>query len=370
MNYPNDIKPLTGLRFFAAFWLLCYFFWQRIDLNLGIRPNIIANGNYGVDLFFILSGFVLAHVYGPNVEKDDFTFRGFMWARLARVYPLHIVTFAIMFMIWLVGSRLGQPIQEKAFDTSQIPFHLSLTHAWGFLKSDGWNFPSWSISAEWFAYLTFPLTFAVVDCFGKRPLLGLALVVAMFYTASFFFASYGVEYTDMTWQGGALRIIPSFMAGMMLWQIGRRGLFNPKFARPVFVFAIIALLIVTIDGVHPHFVWPLLLAIVFLLAESSKTKGQEVIATKTFVYLGEISFAMYMIHLPVDIVTSRIVGYLMPQLDAQFHGFISFGFGIINTFIGAAILNAIVEKPMRDFMRERIKFKARPKNIYANAKFG
>ncbi len=104
MLYPADIRPLTGLRFVAAFWLLIYFFWERFDLGPRDSIGIVQAGNYGVDLFFILSGFVLAHVYGPQVEAKAFSWRSFVWARLARIYPLHLICLVAMVAIWAAGS--------------------------------------------------------------------------------------------------------------------------------------------------------------------------------------------------------------------------------------------------------------------------
>ena len=173
MNYPNDIKPLTGLRFFAAFWLLLYFFWGRLGLDDAFFPNIIKMGYMGVDLFFILSGFVLAHVYGPQFEKEKYSYGSFVWARLARVYPLHLICLLAMIGVWAIGVKIGANFAPKAFDVSQLPFHIALLQAWGTVKSDGWNFPSWSISAEWFAYFTFPTTYFIGLRFKKLPILGL-----------------------------------------------------------------------------------------------------------------------------------------------------------------------------------------------------
>ena len=65
--YPQELKPLTSLRFIAAFWVLLYHFKDHLGLDLG-RFGLVAHGYLGVDLFFILSGFILAHVYLGEVE--------------------------------------------------------------------------------------------------------------------------------------------------------------------------------------------------------------------------------------------------------------------------------------------------------------
>lgn len=59
--YPSDIRPLTSLRICAALWVLVYHFRNHLDLGLG-HTGLVAKGYLGVDLFFILSGFILSHV--------------------------------------------------------------------------------------------------------------------------------------------------------------------------------------------------------------------------------------------------------------------------------------------------------------------
>ena len=154
--YPSDIRPLTSLRICAALWVLVYHFRNHLDLGLD-RFGLAFKGYLGVDLFFILSGFILSHVYTRAWAERRFHYGSFLWARLARVYPVHLVTLGATIAIWLVALRLGVGFEPQAFDPRMLPQHLLLVHAWGTTPTVQWNFPSWSISAEWFAYLCFPV---------------------------------------------------------------------------------------------------------------------------------------------------------------------------------------------------------------------
>ena len=99
---------LDGLRAIAAYWVL--FFHLEIFIA-GVTTKsvsqIFAKGYLGVDIFFVLSGFVLAHVYAERADSSDLNYGRFLWARLARIYPLHLITFialvpvAILNEIWL-----------------------------------------------------------------------------------------------------------------------------------------------------------------------------------------------------------------------------------------------------------------------------
>lgn len=351
MEYPNDIKPLTGLRFIAAMWLLVYFFWKRLGLD-GYVPDVVAFGYMGVDLFFILSGFVLAHVYGPQIEAAKYNHKSFIWARLARIYPLHFAMLSVMIGLWLVGTKLGFSYDAHAFDVSQLPYHLALLQAWGFVNSDGWNFPSWSISAEWFAYLTFPISFYLASRFKNSKLAGLLAVSALFLAIYNVTALVGkMELTNMTWEGGILRIIPAFTAGVMMWFIGR----DIRIGKTAAYFGVIgsfaALLVSMVIFKSPTMIWFALAAIVFFFAETSKYENQGICSNKVWVYLGEVSFAMYMVHLPVDILTCKGITKFANEFHDTHH-YVCFFAGMALSLTTAIIAHELFEKPVRNFMRK------------------
>ncbi|MBJ7448713.1 MAG: acyltransferase, partial [Brevundimonas sp.] len=87
---PADLRALTTLRFFAALWVVLFAAWPHLDV--AFTPNVVAKGYLGVETFFILSGFILSHVYLEGAGTKRFSYGGFLWARLARVYPLHLAT--------------------------------------------------------------------------------------------------------------------------------------------------------------------------------------------------------------------------------------------------------------------------------------
>jgi peptidoglycan/LPS O-acetylase OafA/YrhL len=158
MTPPLDIKPLTSLRFFAAFWVVTYHYWPKLAVTG--TPALVAKGYLGVELFFILSGFILCHVYLPSFEAQRFRYGEFLWARLARIYPMHLATLVGIGLMGGAALAAGFPVEHNLLSLAALPANLALVHAWGFAPVVGWNHPSWSISAEWFAYLAFPL-FAV-----------------------------------------------------------------------------------------------------------------------------------------------------------------------------------------------------------------
>ncbi|NQE64313.1 acyltransferase [Caulobacter sp. RHG1] len=356
--YPTDIRPLTSLRICAAIWVLVYHFRDHLALGLD-RYGLIAKGYLGVDLFFILSGFILSHVYTRAVADKRFNYGSFLWARLARVYPVHLVTLAATLAIWMVAVKLGATFDPVAFDLRSLPQHLLLIHAWGTTPTVQWNFPSWSISAEWFAYLGFPLAAMASLGLRARPrlLVGLALLlfVAMFLGAK----REGVLFTDMTAQIGAIRIIPSFLMGAALHRLGSSSTLPDGWAGPGALIATAWIMVAATLRLSDLYIWPALAVVIFCLAEAAKIGATGLMTAPAMVYLGEVSYAVYMTHLPVDIAYFHALVRVAPSLSGvgAFVGWLGV-FGVCLAVSVAAY--HLVERPARDWLRAHDPFRPQP----------
>lgn len=309
LAYPQDLKPLTSLRFIAAFWVLLYHFKDHLGLNLG-QFGLVADGYLGVDLFFTLSGFILAHVYLTSLEDGRFGYGGFLKNRVARVYPLHLAALAAMIVLFVGASALGAGVgSPDAFKLADLPAHLLMIHAWGATSAVGWNFPSWSISAEWLAYLLFPLVAGLVlkakRWSGAFALGAIALCVASFWALSNLHQVLpwvGRDFSQMTAQIGALRIIPSFLLGVALYSFGRAHAAPKSWAWPITLVSAGWIIAVTSLNLWEGLVWFGLAGLLYGLAETSRHGVDAPMSGRVFVFLGAASYALYMIHLPIDIV--------------------------------------------------------------------
>jgi peptidoglycan/LPS O-acetylase OafA/YrhL len=106
----RQLPSLTPLRGVAALWVVLYHYCGTAQYlpNLDITPYsyFISKGYLGVDLFFMLSGFVMAHVYHDAFsESIGRHYRGFLVARIARLYPLHIFNL-LLFVATAAASQL------------------------------------------------------------------------------------------------------------------------------------------------------------------------------------------------------------------------------------------------------------------------
>ena len=294
------IKPLTALRFFAAFWVVLFHYWPK--LNVGFTPALAAKGYLGVEAFFVLSGFILCHVYLSGFGEGRFRYGDFLWNRLARVYPLHLATLVGVGAMAVAGTIAGMNVDPNILSWKALPANLLLVHAWGFAPVAGWNHASWSISAEWFAYLSFPAFAFAAWKLRERPVaavLGALAIIAGLYPA--FEALAGFPLTEATIQWGALRIVPCFAFGCALHALWRSGRFPSRLSG----YGAALLGMATLGAVQfnaPDLVIVMLLGGLIFMIASLAQAGFEFAGQSVFVYLGEISYSTYMICIPWKIL--------------------------------------------------------------------
>ena len=294
------IKPLTALRFFAAFWVVLYHYWP--NLAVGFTPALAAKGYLGVEAFFVLSGFILCHVYLAGFGKGRFRYGDFLWNRLARVYPLHLATLAGVGLMALAGTLAGLAVDPNILSWASLPANVLLVHAWGLAPVAVWNHASWSISAEWFAYLTFPVFAFLAWRLRERPftavIAALALIAVVYPV---FEAIAGFSLTEATIRWGALRIVPCFAYGCALHALWRSGRFPSRLAAPGAAVLALAILAAIAVGAPDLSIVMLLGGLIFMLASLASVCSRFA-SRKVFVYLGEISYSTYMICIPWKII--------------------------------------------------------------------
>jgi peptidoglycan/LPS O-acetylase OafA/YrhL len=367
---PQNLKALTALRFIAAMWVVSFDYWH--DLT-AVTPRLVGKGYLGVELFFVLSGFILSHVYLQGFGARSFRYADFLWARLARVYPVHLVT--LLGMAALVGGAtlLGIQAGDKALVWSSLPAQLTLTQAWGLGLHGGWNHPSWSISAEWFAYLTFPAFAWAAWRLRRRP--GLALLLALVLVAALetgFERLAGFPLTQATIAWGALRIVPCFALGCavyLLWS--ERPILRPSVATAGAAASLAAILLVSQAGAPDAVAIALFGGLIYSLAGLASA-GSRLLTAAPLVYLGEVSFAVYMVCIPWQLVfekaAHRVFG--LPEGPMPPALWLAMFAGVIPA---AMVLHHLVERPARDamrrhgvpFQRDRTRLRARSAAVAA-----
>jgi peptidoglycan/LPS O-acetylase OafA/YrhL len=343
-----QIKPLTSLRFFAALWVVLFHYWPH--LAVAGMPPLIAKGYLGVELFFVLSGFILCHVYLPQFEAGAFRYGDFLWARLARIYPMHIATLVGMGLMAGAALALGLSVDPNVLSFAALPANLTLTQAWGLAPVAGWNHPSWSISAEWFAYLAFP-AFAVLTLSVKRwP--GVAVAAALAFLAVLypaFEALAGFPLTRATTAWGALRIIPCFTLGCALYLAWRTSVADGRKALAGALFFTIAVIAAACFRAPDALIVSGFGGLIISLAQVSKA-GSVRFSHPILVYLGEISYSVYMVCIPWEVLFVNVAVKFGHFSGKQLPPLLWMIF-VVTLIPLAAVTHHLIEKPAREGMK-------------------
>jgi peptidoglycan/LPS O-acetylase OafA/YrhL len=331
-------------------WVVAYHFWPMLGRD---RPLMAAKGYLGVDLFFILSGFILCHVYLPPFGARRFSYREFLWARLARIYPTHLVTLIGFGALVYLGSWVGVRAGGNVVVWPSLPAELTLTQAWGLAPLGGWNHPAWSISAEWFAYLCFP-AFAAATWAGRaRP--RLATLIAFGLAIGFeigFERVVHMPLTQATILWGAARILPPFAIGcgmFLLWSShpARTSAIAAAAAGTSLTAALISMGVGAPDWVAIA----LFGGLIYGLASLSSA-GSSLLSGAVWVYLGEVSFALYMISVPWGVAFDKGVNWLLHRPDEVLSPQM-WAIAYLGVIPAAILLHHLVEKPAREALRRR-----------------
>jgi peptidoglycan/LPS O-acetylase OafA/YrhL len=153
-----DFPALTGLRFILAAWVVLYHlkpYWDVISVP--VFGWFFGYGYLAVDVFFGLSGFVIAHHYGYQLIHGGLkAYESFLWRRLARLYPLHIVTLCGIGILVFIAYQSGASVDPENYTFGLFLENIFLIQAWHWPDTLDWNHPAWAISVEWLLYVLSP----------------------------------------------------------------------------------------------------------------------------------------------------------------------------------------------------------------------
>ncbi len=346
---PQDLKALTSLRFFAALWVVLYTYIN--ELKMGVHFGLIDHGYLGVDLFFVLSGFILSHVYLEEFGAGRFNYATFITHRLARIYPLHLATLLFTVLLLGIAAWNGVQLDANAGNPAALPAHLLLVQAWGLAPTASFNHPSWSISAEWFAYLSFPAVAFAAWRLRARPMLATGLSVLLLVVLYIAFdAVTGSPLTHATFQWGALRVVPAFLLGAALYLARRAG--AVKREGVAMAGAMVAGLIIVAAGSYSRADVVIVIACGLLVLSMSGLgrDGTGILSSPLLVYLGEISFASYMVYVPWKWVYLRLVNGLLGTDHAPMP-FIWWFAGLLALVPISMLAHHLIEVPCRGLVR-------------------
>ncbi len=352
MNRRVEALPaLTGVRALAALWVLTFHLaapTKTLFPALRGHVRLVDAGYLGVDVFFVLSGFVLAHAYAERMALQPRALARFFWFRLARVWPLHAAV-----TLGLAAACFAAPYfglrnfaSSPLFDRSALPAQLALVQAW-VSSNPTWNVPSWSVSCEWAAYLAFPFVCLAAGSV-RRPavLLGIAAAVVVGFVVYDELLHAGS--LDLTYQAGLARIACEFTLGVVLERATR--LAETKIADGWLVMAAAVIAIAAWRGsTGPWLVAPIALFVVGLARNQGRVAAA--LSHRWAVWAGERSYAIYLVHGPVMLLAmSAAAPASFAARSVLVRACWPFAV-LVGTVIGAAAAFRFVEEPARKVMR-------------------
>lgn len=346
------IDTLTSLRFLAIFFIFLShlsYFTQYENLK-PIFDNYFYEGYFGVTFFFLLSGFVLCYNYYNRITDIKFD-KVLLFAkrRLARIYPIHVITFVISLPL-LYKDIIKYPIKNL------VNAILNITLLQSFIPNQevyfSFNSVSWNLSSLILFYLMFPVILVLIKKITKDGCCYISILVAIILiTLEFVFISIFKSSNYIHWLfyiSPFFRLIDSSI-GMLLAVMYIKNKNKKMKSSIINIFEILSLVILIIalinfkhiNQVYRYGIYyiPFLSLIIYVYAFQKGVISQ-ILKNKIFVYLGTISFSFYMIHqlvLRYVVHVSFLKGY--PVIIAILSFFIS--------LIGANILYIYFENQLK-----------------------
>jgi len=355
------LENLDSLRGIAAVSVVFLHFSSYLFPAIGASVRqvtpLLDKSYLAVDLFFMLSGFVLALTYHHNFKSlSSAGYIRFSLKRLIRVYPLHFITLMYLVVLrWGIERNIDISADWFQVITSIKTFflNLTLTHSWGIFDNacyicTSWNYPSWSISTEFLSYLLFPFILFLSMKLKKTTIVFSFLVPIIIYFA--IETKFG--HIDVALKWGQFKCLLEVVSGVALYYLYEMKI-GEKLSKHLLLASVVAFVLILQFQLADSITLPLIALMIFIVA-----LNQSLLNYKILKYLGDISFALYLVHVPVQNTFSLIYRYLYSENVKL----MSFSFQIFWLFVCVIIsliladrLHFKIDSPLQTYLREKLK---------------
>jgi peptidoglycan/LPS O-acetylase OafA/YrhL len=342
----RGLHPLTGLRFFAAFYVMTFHFGAAFTARAHMPRQVtvfLQHGNLGVALFFILSGFILYYSYQDNLQSFRDIYKFFV-ARFARLYPVYLLA---LLLGLLVEMRLPRGAEYLVFPMLQSWFPAVSSNGYSIVAQ------AWTLSVEAFFYCCFPFLILLFRRSLSTLTLWLIAGAVFALTVSLKIPMFHSGMHPPSWLANHILLpvlcLPEFVFGMTLGALFlHKQQRNPHsssndwitVAGIVLCFLVIGSgagdLLVSLAGVL-CFGWA-----IYRLADGRGWLST-ILSSKPLMLLGGASYSIYLLQAPNRIIVRRIFGGLHPGLDAVLAPFILIS--------ASCLIFLFYEEPLRGWIR-------------------
>ncbi|WP_081663349.1 acyltransferase family protein [Flavobacterium subsaxonicum] len=339
------LEQLTFTRFIAAIAIVIFHFGAQISLfNNGYVSFIREQANIGVSYFFVLSGFIMIVAYNRFNKIDT---ADYLKNRFARVYPLIAVSVIPFVMAYFLFPG--------TVTLTEIALNLSTLQAWIPGMATVGNYPLWSLTVEGFFYLCFPFLFN--HFYKKYSIAKISVVVFIIWLVSLIVQNYFLNTPfykgNVTPSHDLLYYFPVMHLNQFL--IGNlAGLFfvsrtiNTKRQYDIFVVIILAVLVLLLKypvglSYHNGFLALVFAPLIVVIAQNTGLITK-LFCKKPLVFLGEISYAIYVLQIPVFETGTK----LMEKFGITTNPSAIFCINFIILLVASAICHIYIELPLRN----------------------
>jgi len=358
----NQLNGLYPIRFIAAVAVVYYHFWP--GERKGISAMFLENANEAVNIFFFISGLVLAYANADKIINKKITSFQFLMNRVARLYPMYLLSLVMVLVVSLIYHiELGKTTYYK------LPFELIGIQNW--LYPGSINFPAWSLSVELFFYVSFPF---VITKFYKKiennftsVIIGIAVyfglvavvnLMTMFpesfhlqqianKTSVFNFIKGYVEYNPFLRYGYFLSGICCYIA----WRDKYFANIFTKYHVLIFTLSLMGiglfyyLISLEMDGLMRSGVLVGFYFTLFLSLTYFNSKVHQVLGHPFLLFLGNVSYGIYILQYPIQLFYTSQIGPINTEMHYNFYFLI--------LFTTSALLYRFYEDPLNHFIRRK-----------------
>lgn len=342
-------RDIDGLRAVAVLLVVFFHFF----------PNWLKGGFVGVDIFFVISGYLITGTIVKDIQRNGFSFSAFYARRVRRIFPALIFTLFLSCGLALAAVVLADELlalSRHMLAAAAFASNFLLWHEAGYFDSAAASKPLlhlWSLGVEEQFYLIWPFLMVVCRRAGWNMFRMAALLSGISFSANVIMVwndPTGAFYAPWSrfWEllAGALLVIdetaPAFGARARFAWLHWRG-FRPDSCKAAMGLSLIAVAVVCLKkhSAFPGF-WAMLptLGAVFIIgAGKTAWLNARVLQSGFFVHIGRISYPLYLVHWPVFVFAAYALGKV-PTVSQKY-------LLILSSFLLAQAVYQIIERPIR-----------------------
>jgi peptidoglycan/LPS O-acetylase OafA/YrhL len=380
-RYLANLTPLRGIAalltvIFHVDIVLSFFQGKLLDQNYS---HLISRMYLMVDFFFVLSGFIMCHVYAKHFESSvsGQSFKRFTIARFARVYPLHLfsmfLTTFFLFLLYQWGVQVS-PVLDTENSAYSVITNVLLLHSMNFHQWFTFTHASWSISVEWWMYMIFPFLVApfmrltqrgriliVALCIAGYLMIGYVFVPLITVPDSIsFFRTNGTPpfRLDVSYQFGFFRCLFGFVIGMMVYLAWKDNWAKKLFSSGYTVLILLAGLFTCMHFAVLDVFTVLFFPFILLSNAYGNRRMNRLLGTKPLQKLGDWSFSIYLIHQPFLYQAATLMqnpnktGIALSKMSILTSWLLCIGF-IVFLLIVSYLSYRLIELPARNYINRR-----------------